>query len=1490
MCSLKNICLLIVSMMVLAFMFTGCGDIGETIGWEKEITDLVVNQGTNSGELTYSFSATIPPADTYTLYYAENIITNINILKAIGTFIEVEPTSIESPKIINGLKDDTTYSVVVIAVKGDNETNSDVKTAKTAPKNEWTEGLTNLVVQQGTNPGELTYSFIATDPEADTYTLYYIEGTINDTDQIIADGISILNASSPGIISDLKDNTTYSFVVVAEKDGFEEIISDAEQAITAGVWTQEVTDLEVELGTNPGELTYSFSATNPVADTYTLYYIDVETTSIELLTDNGTAMNVTPTSAGTITGLKFNTPYSVIVVAKKDNFKDAVSDIKQRVTALSEWEKGLDDLAIQQGSIQGQLNYSFTATNPAADTYTLYYVEGENNNVAQIMSGGNQIQVIPSSVVSPGIIPDLKDNTTYSVIIVARKTDFREAISVVEQNITRGIWIQELTDLEVQEGTNSGELNYSFSATNPVADSYTLYYMEGTHTAAQIMASGTSIQAAPTNAGTITDLTFNTNYSIVIVAAKNNFETIVSDVEQAIAAPGKWEKGLTDLVVEQVEDLGELMYSFSATDPMADSYTLYYAEGGNFANAQAVIDAAGTTGIRQNVSVSGTITGLKFNTNYSIVIVAAKTGFENTISNVEQAVTALSQWEKGLDDLDVKQGTSPGELMYSFSATYPAADTYTLYYVEGEYDNYTQIMSGNQVQVMPMSAVMPGTIPNLKNNTIYSIVVIAEKADFRYTVSAVRQATTAGVWIQKLTDLEVKQGENPGQLTYSFSATDPVADTYTLYYAEGEIDNASQIIANGENMQATPASAASPGIIFGLKDNTTYSVVIIAKKDNFEDIDSNVDQAITAGVWERGVTDLAIQRGTQGTLTYSFSETNPVADTYTLYYVEDVVTNKAALMEFGTDIQVTPTSEGTITGLKNNTNYSIIIVAKKDNFKDAISDVNFGTTLGILGQGIQNFRVPQGVILGQLVYSFGATDPEADSYTLYYIEGEIDNAEQIIANGTSIIVSLSTLMSGTITGLKDDTTYSFVVVAEKDGFLDRVSEVVKAATGVINVNTNVSIQEIGLNTMVTWSFERDDLPFSPESDIILTYNYRGLPVVDGKLQADPVIFGTETITLANNVREYTIPYITHGGLVAATDIVVSLFDNQIKSTAHNTSTIELRLYNVAYAKAKEYGAIEMFSYAKSTPRTALGALGGGGNVHARGHQIINFDSQGNGIERYNAEFSRGELTGAAALGNAAATNIREVVTNGTAVWARSSNGANQINSSPSGDTTPVTPTDNFIATTVASDHEDAWDDFQTQLLENPFALLPYNVNRAFTGFSSWKYPNPVNNANTSNSDTSSGRIESPNSGRLTAENGLFEFSIVMTPSLTDNQTNIVWAGNQTVTSYANSIVTFIIDENFRFVKYHAFDRYSVSGILTATTNTTAAMYFVYHKNNVTLQGHRIYRPHQTRPTHVNFVSAEDDSDTVIAPFGNTSEGNMVINNSRYQINLSWRQP
>lgn len=96
------------------------------------------------------------------------------------------------------------------------------------------------------------------------------------------------------------------------------------------------------------------------------------------------------------------------------------------------WTKGLTNLTVTTGSFAGEIDYTFSATDPAADSYTIYWLEGSKNSANDIINGdaakgGNKI-VNPGT----GTIADLDPGKTYSIVVAAEKSTLEPAYSAVK--------------------------------------------------------------------------------------------------------------------------------------------------------------------------------------------------------------------------------------------------------------------------------------------------------------------------------------------------------------------------------------------------------------------------------------------------------------------------------------------------------------------------------------------------------------------------------------------------------------------------------------------------------------------------------------------------------------------------------------------------------------------------------------------------------------------------------------------------------------------------------------------------------------------------------------------------------------------------------------------------------------------------------------------------------------------------------------------------
>ena len=132
--------------------------------WEKEIKDLWMFIGYNNS-LPYSFSAAVPPADSYTLYCYEGDTKDINTIMT-GIPIPVEPKIKAYPgKIDNqryNLITDVVYSCVVVAKRaGFTDTVSNVKRAYANYTGEYNKMVIPDMPEQFF-PGNREYFFVST--------------------------------------------------------------------------------------------------------------------------------------------------------------------------------------------------------------------------------------------------------------------------------------------------------------------------------------------------------------------------------------------------------------------------------------------------------------------------------------------------------------------------------------------------------------------------------------------------------------------------------------------------------------------------------------------------------------------------------------------------------------------------------------------------------------------------------------------------------------------------------------------------------------------------------------------------------------------------------------------------------------------------------------------------------------------------------------------------------------------------------------------------------------------------------------------------------------------------------------------------------------------------------------------------------------------------------------------------------------------------------
>ena len=171
-----------------------------------------------------------------------------------------------------------------------------------------------------------------------------------------------------------------------------------------------------------------------------------------------------------------------------------------------------------------KLTYAWTASNPAADSYDVYWKVGNGLTAADVKTG---TKITGAS--SGGNISGLTNGTAYSVVVTANKAGYNSVDSVVRTG-TPSLASFTTAPILTLMATGNGSLRYTWTASNPAADSYDVYWKIGNGLTAVNVKTGTKITGA-VSGGSISGLTNGTAYSVVVTANKVDYSSVDSAVQ-----------------------------------------------------------------------------------------------------------------------------------------------------------------------------------------------------------------------------------------------------------------------------------------------------------------------------------------------------------------------------------------------------------------------------------------------------------------------------------------------------------------------------------------------------------------------------------------------------------------------------------------------------------------------------------------------------------------------------------------------------------------------------------------------------------------------------------------------------------------------------------------------------------------------------------------------------------------------------------------------
>ena len=462
-----------------------------------------------------------------------------------------------------------------------------------------------------------------------------------------------------------------------------------------------------------------------------------------------------------------------------------------------------------------KITYTWAASNPAADTYDVYWKAGNNLNAADLKATGTKI----TGASSGGSIIGLTNGTTYSVLVTANKTDYTGIDSLVRT--ATPVAVPTLTLV-----ADNAKITYTWTASDPAADSYDVYYRAGTWTTAAEVKAGTKITGA-TSGGVITGLTNGTTYSVIVTANKANYSSMDSAVKTATPILNNF---TTSPTLTLAADNQKITYTWTASNPVADSYDVYWKAGNNL-NAADVKSGTKITG----ATSGGSITGLTNGTAYSVLVTANKANYSSIDSAVRTATPILNNFTTSPT---LALAADNQKITYTWTASNPVADSYDVYWRSGTWSTAADVKSGTKIT----GATSGGSITGLTNGTAYSVLVTANKASYASIDSAVQTATPRLDNFTTAPTLTLVADD--AKISYTWTASAPTADSYDVYWRSGTWSTAAEVKAGTKITGAT-----SGGIITGLTNETVHSVIVTANKTSYASIDSAVRTATPSNIY-----------------------------------------------------------------------------------------------------------------------------------------------------------------------------------------------------------------------------------------------------------------------------------------------------------------------------------------------------------------------------------------------------------------------------------------------------------------------------------------------------------------------------------------------------------------------------------------------------------------------------------------------------------------
>jgi len=562
-----------------------------------------------------------------------------------------------------------------------------------------------------------------------------------------------------------------------------------------------------------------------------------------------------------------------------------------------------------------ELTYTWTASNPTADSYDVYWKVGNNLSAADVKTGTKI-----TGATSGSKITGLTNGTAYSVVVTANKAGYTSKDSAVQTATLPLLNFTTAPTLTLSSGNT--ELTYTWTASSPAADSYDIYYKAGSGLSAADVKTGTKITGA-TSGGKITSLANGTAYSVLVMANKTGYTSINSAVQTATPAAAST-YGVT-LSTTGTHTFTAATYSY-ASAPAALSVTITNTGNASTGSLTAALSGTNASDFTlsgtpiSSITVGGTgsftvvpKTGLSAGTHTATVTVTGSNSISASF-NVSFTVNSKTIDIKAISGVTAPvTGATPvtsiaatdqytGTVSWNGNpSTFAAATAYTATITLSAKTNYT--LSGVTANYFTVSGAT--TVSNSANSGVVTAVFPATSAPYNYVITgsgtsftATRSGTTVGTANQPIQTVidAIRTNSNNNPVTIQFGDGTNVLDIGTATAKFSDFWGAITLT----------------GKITGSVSSTTTGTIHFYIATNEHSVTSTADIANTASSSGRAIYYDLMAGQTPGTLTISGGTVSGGAGRAISNEKENTVNITGGTVSSSTGVAIRNVSTGTV--------------------------------------------------------------------------------------------------------------------------------------------------------------------------------------------------------------------------------------------------------------------------------------------------------------------------------------------------------------------------------------------------------------------------------------------------------------------------------------------------------------------------------------------------------------------------------------------------